>query len=339
MRILVTGSAGFIGFHLTARLLADGHEVTGLDNFNAYYDVRLKRDRQAVLTGTYSGTGRFRFHECDICDHAPLRAVFEESLPECVVNLAAQPGMRDSLQNPFDYQKSNVDGFLNVLECCRRAPVRPRLVYASSSSVYGGNTALPFSEEQAVDHPVSLYAATKKANELMAHVYTHLYGIQTVGLRFFTVYGPWYRPDMAMYLFADAMMSGRPVRVFNHGEMRRDFTYVDDIVDGVARCVTGTGFEPYEIFNIGNNRPERLMDMIGLLAAGLGVKPELEFLPMQDGDVPATWANIDKLRIKTGYMPTTPLSAGVPKFVAWYKAYTEKQNVSERNERNEMVDL
>jgi len=325
MRILVTGSAGFIGFHLTARLLEEGHEVTGLDNFNAYYDVRLKRDRQAVLTGTYAGTGRLRVFEGDICDLAVLRDAFERCRPECVVNLAAQPGMRDSLQNPFSYRKSNVDGFLNVLECCRYAANKPRLVYASSSSVYGGSTELPFSEDQAVDHPVSLYAATKKANELMAHVYTHLYGIQTVGLRFFTVYGPWSRPDMAMYLFAEAMTRGRPVRVFNRGEMRRDFTYVDDIADGVTRCVAATGFEPFEIFNIGNNRPERLMDMIGLLADGLRVTPELEFLPMQDGDVPATWANIDKLRAKTGYRPTTPLSVGVPKFVAWYREYAENR--------------
>ena len=325
MRILVTGSAGFIGFHLTARLLEEGHEVTGLDNFNAYYDVRLKRDRQAVLTGTYAGTGRLRVFEGDICDLAVLRDAFERCRPECVVNLAAQPGMRDSLQNPFSCRKSNVDGFLNVLECCRYAMNKPRLVYASSSSVYGGSTEMPFSEEQAVDHPVSLYAATKKENELMAHVYTHLYGIQTVGLRFFTVYGPWSRPDMAMYLFADAMTQGRPVRVFNRGEMRRDFTYVDDIAEGVARCVAATGFEPFEIFNIGNNRPERLMDMIGLLAEGLRVTPELEFLPMQDGDVPATWANVDKLRAKTGYRPKTPLSVGVPKFVAWYREYTENR--------------
>ncbi len=324
MRILVTGSAGFIGFHLTARLLKDGHEVAGLDNFNAYYDVRLKRERQTVLSAAFAGTGRFRFFENDICDLAALSRVFAACRPDCVVNLAAQPGMRDSLRNPFAYRSANLDGFLNVLECCRHAADKPRLLYASSSSVYGCDNFLPFSEEQAADHPVNLYAATKRANELMAHAYTRLYGFQTVGLRFFTVYGPWYRPDMAMYLFADAMVRGQPVRVFNRGEMRRDFTYIDDIVDGVARCVAAAGFAPYEIFNIGNSRPERLVDMIGLLADALGVAPVLEFLPMQAGDLPDTWASIDKLREKTGYSPTTPLAIGVPKFAAWFREYSQK---------------
>ncbi len=324
MRILVTGSAGFIGFHLAGRLLRDGHDVAGLDNFNDYYSVRLKRDRHALLADGPGASERFRFYEADICDRPALQRAFAEVQPECVVHLAAQPGVRYSITHPYAYQTCNLEGFLSVLESCRHAARKPRLVYASSSSVYGGNTVLPFSEEQAVDHPVSLYAATKKANELMAHVYTHLYGLQTVGLRFFTVYGPWYRPDMAMYLFADAMTKGRAIQVFNHGEMRRDFTYVDDIVDGIVRCVRAETFAPYEIFNIGNNRSERLMDMIGLLAAELGVTPALEFLPMQDGDVPATWANIDKLRAQTGYEPTTPITVGVPKFAAWFREYAAK---------------
>jgi UDP-glucuronate 4-epimerase len=323
MRILVTGSAGFIGFHLAERLLRDGHDVAGLDNFNDYYSVRLKRDRHALLVSEFDATGRFSFHENDICERVALERVFSEFEPECVINLAAQAGVRYSLTHPFEYQKSNLEGFLSVLECCRHAPRKPRLIYASSSSVYGGNRELPFSEDQAVDHPVSLYAATKKANELMAHVYTHLYGIQTIGLRFFTVYGPWYRPDMAMYLFADAMTRGDPIKVFNRGEMSRDFTYVDDIVEGIVRCMTGVQFAPYEIFNIGNNRPERLLDMIGLLAKELCVTPQLELLPMQAGDVPATWASIERLNAKTGYAPRTSLSEGIPKFVAWYRSYVQ----------------
>lgn len=321
MRILVTGAAGFIGLHLTDRLLRDGHDVTGLDNFNPYYSVQLKRDRLQVLTRAHGASGRFVFHEADICDLPALTRIFGECRPECVVHLAAQAGVRYSIDHPFSYQKANLEGFLNMLECCRNAPVKPRLVYASSSSVYGGNKQLPFSEDQAVDHPVSLYAATKKANELMAHAYSHLYGLQTIGLRFFTVYGPWYRPDMALYLFADAMSQGRPIKVFNHGEMWRDFTYIDDIVEGVARCVTGSAFDRYEILNIGNNKSEKLMDMISILASELGVAPKLELLPMQDGDVPATWANIDRLTAKTGYTPATSIRAGIPKFAAWYKSY------------------
>lgn len=327
MTILVTGSAGFIGFHLAGRLLRDGHAVTGLDNFSPYYDIRLKRDRLARLQQEAASSGRFSFHEADICDLPALKRLFEEVRPDCVVHLAAQAGVRYSIDHPFTYQKANLEGFLNVLECCRHAQPRPRLVYASSSSVYGGNTQLPFSEEQAVDHPVSLYAATKKANELMAHAYTHLYGLQTIGLRFFTVYGPWYRPDMALYLFADAMTQGRPIKVFNHGEMWRDFTYIDDIVEGVTRCVTGCAFDRYEILNIGNNRSEKLLDMIQILAGALGVTPKLELLPMQDGDVPATWANIDRLKAKTGYTPATSIQTGIPKFADWYRSYARRESV------------
>lgn len=325
MRILVTGTAGFIGFHLADRLLRDGHEVAGLDNLTPYYDVQLKRDRLNVLVEAHRGSGRFCFSEVDICDLAALKGVFDEWHPECVVNLAAQPGVRYSVTHPFVYQKANLEGFLSVLECCRHTSAKPRLVYASSSSVYGGNIQLPFSEDQNVDNPVSLYAATKKANELMAHAYSHLYGIQTIGLRFFTVYGPWYRPDMALYLFSDAMMQGRALKVFNNGEMRRDFTYVDDIIEGIVRCITGGVFDRYEIFNIGNNKSERLLEVIEILASELGVKPKLELLPMQDGDVPATWANINRLRAKTGYEPQTSIRDGIPKFVEWYKSYVLKK--------------
>lgn len=325
MRILVTGAAGFIGAHLIDKLLRDGHDVTGVDNMSPYYDVQLKRDRLAFFTRANGAPERFTLRETDICDFDALKRIFDAQQPECVVNLAAQPGVRYSITHPFVYQKSNLEGFLNVLECCRQAPKVPRLVFASSSSVYGGNKQLPFSEDQAVDHPVSLYAATKKANELMAHVYSHLYGIQTIGLRFFTVYGPWYRPDMALYLFSDAMTKGRPIQVFNHGDMWRDFTYVDDIVEGVVKCIVGNGFDRYEIFNIGNNRSEKILDLIDILSSELGVVPQLELRPMQDGDVVATWANIDRIKSKTGYEPKTSIAVGIPRFVQWYKSYVLRE--------------
>ncbi len=325
MRIIVTGVAGFIGYHVADRLLRDGYDVVGIDNFTPYYDVRLKRHRLALLNQTHEQRAHFTFHQLDICEHAAMQQIFLSARPACVIHLAAQAGIRYSLTNPFAYQTSNLEGFLSVLECCRHAAQVPRLIYASSSSVYGGNTQLPFSESQAVDHPVSLYAATKRSNELMAHAYTHLYGFQTIGLRFFTVYGPWYRPDMALYLFADALTQGRPLKVFNKGEMRRDFTYIDDIVDGVCRCVHQEGLAAYEIFNIGNNQSERLLDVIELLASELGVTPHLELWPLQDGDVVATWADIDKIRTKTGYQPTTSIQVGVPKFIAWYQAYTAQR--------------
>lgn len=321
MNILITGSAGFIGFHLTSRLLRDGHAVTGIDNLTPYYNVQLKRDRVSILDWVNGGSGQYVFREQDMCDYTKLKQVFEDCRPDCVVNLAAQPGIRYSITHPFTYQKTNLEGFLNVLECCRHAHSKPRLVYASSSSVYGGNTTLPFSEDQCVDHPVSLYAATKKANELMAHVYSRLYDIQTVGLRFFTVYGPWYRPDMALFLFADALTQGRPIKLFNHGDMRRDFTFVDDIVEGVVGCITGHTFDRYEIFNIGNSKSERLMDVIDILSCEFGIKPLFDLLPMQEGDVPATWANIERLQAKTAYEPTTSIQAGIPRFVEWYKSY------------------
>ncbi len=317
MKILITGSAGFIGFHAAREFLRRGWEVAGVDNFCDYYDVKLKRDRAALL----AGTPRYTLREADICDLAAMQAAFAEEKPDAVLNLAAQPGVRYSITNPFAYQKTNVEGFLNILECCRHAPGRPKLVFASSSSVYGGNTKMPFEESDRVDSPVSLYAATKKADELMACTYSHLYGMQTIGLRFFTVYGAWYRPDMALSLFAGAMLDGRPLKVFNNGDMKRDFTYVDDIVDGIVRTVEADGLPAYDIFNIGNHRSERLMDVIEVLASALGVEPKLEMLPMQPGDVPATWASVEKLRRAVGYEPKTSIREGIPVFAKWYREY------------------
>ena len=317
MKILITGSAGFIGFHAAKEFLRRGWDVAGVDNYCDYYDVRLKRDRSAILRKD----ARYSERELDICDLDGLKAAFAEGKPDVVLNLAAQPGVRYSIDHPFVYQKTNLEGFLNVLECCRHAAKRPKLVFASSSSVYGGNRKMPFEESDQVDSPVSLYAATKKANELMAHTYSHLYGMQTIGLRFFTVYGAWYRPDMALSLFADAMLHGRPLKVFNHGDMRRDFTFVDDIVDGIVRVVESGSLPAYDIFNIGNHRSERLLDVIETLADALGVKPELEMLPMQPGDVLATYASIDKLRAAVGYEPKTTIREGIPVFAEWYRSY------------------
>jgi len=317
-RILVTGTAGFIGFHLARRLLDEGFMVAGLDNFNDYYHVQLKRDRHAQLEGCpeYSG------HEMDLCDLPRVQKLFADFQPECVVHLAAQPGVRYSLINPQAYQRSNLEGFLNILECCRHAQPLPRLIYASSSSVYGSSATLPFTEEQGTDAPLSLYAATKKANELMAHSYSHLFGLQTIGLRFFTVYGPWGRPDMATWLFAEALNRGHPIKVYNHGDMRRDFTYIDDIVAGVLGCVRATNLQRCDVFNIGNHRSERLFDLIHLMAREFGIAdPRMEMLPMQDGDVPATYASVDRLRDAVGFEPSTPIAVGIPKFVAWFKEY------------------
>ncbi len=317
-RILVTGSAGFIGFSLAKRLLDAGHEVLGIDNFNDYYDVRLKEARQAIL----AARDGYRLIRADLADADAVKGAFAAFKPEIVVNLAAQAGVRYSIQNPSVYVQSNVVGFLNILECCRRADVQPRLLYASSSSVYGGNKTMPFSEDQKVDNPVSLYAATKKSNELMAHCYSHLFGFQAIGFRFFTVYGPMGRPDMAYWLFADAMLAGRAIKVFNNGDMYRDFTYIDDIVSGLLKCIDATNLPRCDVYNIGNNRSERLLDMIAIIADSLGVKePKMEFLPMQDGDVPATYASIDKLRAAVGYEPTTPISVGLPRFIDWFKEW------------------
>lgn len=318
-RVFITGTAGFIGFHLAKRLLSEGYEVFGVDNFNDYYSVELKKARHAQLTALPG----FSFERLDISDKEALTKAFDGFAPDVVVNLAAQAGVRYSITNPDAYVQSNLVGFFNILECCRHAEKQSRFLFASSSSVYGGNKEMPFSEDQAVDHPVSLYAATKKSNELMAHSYSHLYGFQTLGFRFFTVYGPWGRPDMAMYLFADAMTAGRPIKVFNHGEMKRDFTYIDDIVSGLVACIENENLPRYEIYNIGNHRCERLMDMIDLISKSLGIDhPAMEMLPMQDGDVPATYASVEKLHAAVGYNPTTPISVGVPRFIEWYRAWS-----------------
>jgi len=316
MNVLVTGTAGFIGSHLAASLLQEGHRVVGLDNFNDYYSVPLKRDRHARLLAQSGYTGV----EGDLCDYPLLTRLFRENRFDVVCHLAAQAGVRYSLTHPFAYGKANLEGFLNVLEACRHAKT-PRLVYASSSSVYGGNTKLPFSESDPVDHPVSLYAATKKANELMAHTYSHLYGLQTVGLRFFTVYGPWGRPDMALWLFTESMLAGRPIKVFNHGHMRRDFTYIDDIVAGVKASMFRPGLAPCEVFNLGNHHSENLLDMIRILSECLGVEPKTELLPMQPGDVEATYADVALAGAKLGFRPTTSIAQGIPRFVAWYRDY------------------
>ena len=317
MKLLITGFAGFIGFHAAHEFLRRSCHVVGIDNFCDYYDVKLKRDRVAMLNGTPG----FSMRELDICDLDGLRRVFVEESPDVVLNLAAQPGVRYSITHPFVYQKTNLEGFLNVLECCRHAKKTPKLVFASSSSVYGGNKKMPFEESDQVDTPVSLYAATKKANELMAHTYSHLYKMQTIGLRFFTVYGPWYRPDMALSLFADAMLHDRPIKVFNHGDMMRDFTFVDDIVDGIVRIVEADNLPLYDIYNIGNHRSEKLMDVIETLADSLGVKPKMEMLPMQPGDMYATYASVEKLNKAVGYEPKTTIREGIPVFAKWYREY------------------
>ena len=317
MRILVTGMAGFIGFHAAEVLAQAGHEVLGIDNVNDYYMVSLKRARLAQLTHP-----SIQFKQLDLVDLPALDAAFAEFKPEAVLNLAAQAGVRYSIENPHAYIQSNIVGMVNLLECCRHHGL-PRLVYASSSSVYGGNKEMPFSESQSVDHPVSLYAATKKSNELMAHTYTHLYGLQTIGLRFFTVYGPWGRPDMALWLFTDAIMKGQPIKVFNYGKMQRDFTYVDDIVAGVKACLLTPGLAQYEVFNIGNHQCEELELLITTIEDSLGKKAERILMPMQDGDVPATYADISQAQAKLGFDPSTPLTTGVPKFIEWFKAHPE----------------
>ena len=316
--ILVTGSAGFIGFHLSKKLLEDGHTVIGVDNFNPYYPVEIKEARSALLREFAN------FHEerVDICDLEGLSNVFSKYAVDKVCNLAAQAGVRYSITNPHCYETSNLAGFLNILEMVRHNGVQ-RLVYASSSSVYGGNKKVPFSESDPVDNPISLYAATKKANELMAHSYSHLYGFQTVGLRFFTVYGPWGRPDMAMWLFAEAIKTGNPLKVFNHGKMKRDFTFIEDIVSGIYGSLFADGLDTYEVFNLGNNQTEELLDMISLIEQEMGQEAVKEFLPMQDGDVPATFADITKAQAKLGYNPQTPISQGVPQFIEWYKTHSE----------------
>ncbi len=314
MRVLVTGTAGFIGFHLTQRLIELGHDVVGLDNFNDYYSPSLKEERHRIL----KALPRFTEVRGDIADRSLLKEVFDEHRPDAVCNLAAQAGVRYSLVNPGVYIHSNLDGFYSIIDEALAHKVQ-RLVYASSSSVYGGNTKLPFSEEDRVDHPISLYAATKRANELIAHSYSHLHGIETVGLRFFTVYGPWGRPDMAIWQFAQRMMRGEPIKVYNHGAMKRDFTYIDDIVAGIVASLTTRELERYEIMNLGNNRPVDLLHVIKLLEEGLGRKAVMQMLPIQQGDVPATYADIDRAKAKLGFEPTTTIEAGLTRFLAWLR--------------------
>ena len=319
-RVLVTGAAGFIGFHLSKRLCDDKFEVVGVDNMNEYYDVTLKEARLNLLL-PYPA---FEFHKIDIGDRIALPDLFKQNRFDYVVNLAAQAGVRYSLSNPFTYTESNITGFLNILECCRHFPVE-HLIYASSSSVYGGNTKMPFSVNDNVDHPVSLYAATKKANELMAHCYSHLYNITTTGLRFFTVYGPWGRPDMALFLFTKATIEGKPIQVFNHGKMKRDFTYIDDIIEGVVRLISTRPDSakdiPYALYNIGNNQPVELMEFIKTIEDSLDKKAIKEMFPMQPGDVPETYADVDDLMRVVGFRPETPLQFGIDKFTEWYIGY------------------
>ena len=303
-----------MGSYVAHALLDAGHTVVGLDNFNDYYSVALKESRHARL-GARDGYVGIRG---DLFDYPLLTSIFKQYDFDRVCHLAAQAGVRHSIEDPFAYEQANLSGHLNVLECCRHFDI-PRLVYASSSSVYGGNKKIPFSETDPVDHPVSLYAATKKANELMTHSYTHLYGFQSVGLRFFTVYGPAGRPDMAYWLFTEAMLKGEPIKVFNHGDMKRDFTYIDDLVQGVLAALFTDGLAPYEIFNLGNNTPERLMDMIRYLGEALHVEPKMEMLPMQPGDVPVTFADISKARAMLNYQPVTGLKVGLEKFVEWFQ--------------------
>ena len=334
--ILVTGAAGFIGFHVARRLLQGGRHVVGVDNLSAYYDPDLKRARLAELVPFNA----FRFEKLDLADRERTAALFNVERAADVVHLAAQPGVRYSLIDPHAYADANLIGFLNVLEGCRQAGSR-HLIYASSSSVYGANTRVPFRTSDNVDHPVSLYGATKKANEVMAHAYAHLYGLPVTGLRFFTVYGPWGRPDMAPWLFTEAIMEGRPIRLFNHGRMRRDFTYVDDIVEAVVRLVerppTGnpewsgeapdpaSSYAPWRLYNIGNNRPVELEDFVSALEAVIGKKAIREFAPMQPGDVVETFADVSDLEQAADFRPDTPIEEGLRRFVEWYRAYTGKK--------------
>ena len=330
--VLVTGAAGFIGFHLCQQLLKGDVQITGIDNLNPYYDVGLKKDR---LNNILSAPN-FKFVKMDMADRSDMQELFNNNKFDVVVNLAAQAGVRYSIENPHAYVDSNLVGFVNILEGCRHSGVK-HLVFASSSSVYGANTNMPFSIHHNVDHPVSLYAATKKANELMAHTYGHLYGLCCTGLRFFTVYGPWGRPDMALFLFTKAILENKPIKVFNHGKMQRDFTYIDDIIEGVIRVMgrlpepnpewrgdkpdPGTSYAPYKIYNIGNNNPVELIEFIGVIEKTLKREAKKEFLDLQPGDVPATYADVDDLIADVGFKPQTPITTGIQQFIEWYKQY------------------
>jgi len=331
--ILVTGAAGFIGFHVAARLLRDGHDVVGLDNMNAYFDPALKEARRAEL----AKSNRFRFIKLDLADRDGVAALFTEHRFPHVVHLAAQAGVRHSLVDQFAYVEANLTGFTTILEGCRHNGCR-HLLYASSSSVYGSNTKMPFSVHENVDHPLSLYGASKKANELMSHAYAHLFGLPVTGLRFFTVYGPWGRPDMAMWIFAKAIMAGEPIKLFNNGNMQRDFTYVDDVVESVVRLIDrpavgnqkystaspdpGSSSAPWRVYNIGNNKPVELLEVVRILEDAIGKKAKRELLPMQPGDVPATYADVDDLMRDVGFRPATPIEQGIARFIAWYREWS-----------------
>lgn len=332
MKILITGSAGFIGFHLSKLLLDKDYEVIGIDNLNDYYDPKLKKDRLEIL----GKNNNFIFHKVDLKNKSEVDKIFETYKPNYVINLAAQAGVRYSLKNPYAYVDSNLIGFMNILEACRNYPVK-HLIYASSSSVYGGNKVAPFSTSHNVDHPVSLYAATKKSNELMAHTYSHLYRIPTTGLRFFTVYGPWGRPDMAYFSFTKNIIEGKPIKVFNYGNMERDFTYIDDIVEGIYKLLDvipkpnpgwdetkddiSTSFAPYKIYNIGNNQPVKLMKFISILEEKIGKEAEKIYMDMQPGDVLRTYADVSDLEKDIGFKPSTSIEDGLEKFVSWYRDY------------------
>jgi UDP-glucuronate 4-epimerase len=331
-KILVTGAAGFIGFHLSQKLCENNWKVIGLDNLNNYYDINLKMDRLNLLLSKTN----FKFYKTDLVDREAIKKIFEDEKFDLVVHLAAQAGVRYSIENPYSYIDSNLSGFLNILEGCRHNPIK-HLIYASSSSVYGANTKMPFSVHDNVDHPVSLYAATKKANELMAHAYSNLYKIPTTGLRFFTVYGPWGRPDMALFIFTKRIAEGKPIDVYNNGKMKRDFTYVDDIVDGIIKLIpitpapnskwngddpdSATSFAPYKLYNIGNNQPVELLRFIEVIEQKLSKKAILNLMPIQPGDVPATYADVDDLISAVGFKPNTSIEDGIAKFVDWYKDY------------------
>ncbi len=329
MKILVTGAAGFIGFHLSKRLLDLDYHVIGVDNLNEYYDIDLKKDRLKIL----EAKEQFKFYKMDLADYDSLATLFQEHSFPIVINLAAQAGVRYSLTHPQSYVHSNLAGFVNILEACRHHQVK-HLIYASSSSVYGANTNTPFSTQDAVDHPVSMYAATKRANELMAHTYSHLFTIPTTGLRFFTVYGPWGRPDMAYYSFTKDIIEGNAIKVYNNGDLSRDFTFIDDVLEGIIKLLDqpptpdparnldpSTSHAPYKVYNIGNHNPVKLMDFINMLERLLGIKAKVKYLPMQPGDVKKTYADITDFQKATGFSPSTPLEIGLSHFVDWYKKY------------------